>query len=604
MKKAFLSFILYFFACFFGYSLSAQVSDFYNYRKAELIRIDKQFKPGEQSLPELVNGFVHSTFSQKYSSSFYLDNYVESPIGYHLTFSQHYNGIKVYNGTLKINIDKRFRILSILLDIFIIDDLQLNIVSKDDVENIWKARHPEMIIKNADHVVFFSNNIWVDAICLQAFNSANSISYEWVLDGNANVMQQRNLNLYSSNGGKDSIVSARAFLPDPLTTAGKTYGFPYANRSDSDVVELNNERKLVRIPVTFSGDTFYLSNKYAKVVEASLPITTIALIVADTLFDYGRGKPQFEDVNAYYHINAYQKYIQSIGIINMGQMQYQIDAHGFNGADQSAFIPLTVPPGIYFGIGGVNDAEDGEVIVHEYAHALSWSISPNTTSGLERMAIEEGNCDFLASSYTRSINSFNWELVFPWDMHNIFFQGRTIKTSKKYPTNMVFDYYQNAEIWSSALMKIWESCGKEIADNIVLNSLYSLSNDITMPQAARLVIIADSVLYGGIHYQKIFSSFAQYGILQWGLGLVEMPNEQIQVINSLGFSTGTGVAEIILPDMQDFQFFITDISGKEIQRGTAPSGKLQLNPTSFLSGVYFIRLQTTEAIYFTKVIKY
>ena len=41
-----------------------------------------------------------------------------------------------------------------------------------------------------------------------------------------------------------------------------------------------------------------------------------------------------------------------------------VDCHGFNGGDNSAFNPGTNPPSIVFGQGGVDDAEDADVIIH------------------------------------------------------------------------------------------------------------------------------------------------------------------------------------------------------------------------------------------------
>ncbi|MEZ4916786.1 MAG: hypothetical protein R2836_07345 [Chitinophagales bacterium] len=56
-------------------------------------------------------------------------------------------------------------------------------------------------------------------------------------------------------------------------------------------------------------------------------------------------------------------------------LQISVDTHGNNGADNSFFSPAT-PLRLIFGEGGVDDAEDADVIIHEYGHAISHFAAP------------------------------------------------------------------------------------------------------------------------------------------------------------------------------------------------------------------------------------
>ena len=72
---------------------------------------------------------------------------------------------------------------------------------------------------------------------------------------------------------------------------------------------------------------------------------------------------------------------------------------------QAYFLPSFEQPGtgeIAFGSGGVDLAEDAEVIVHEYGHAIQGNQVPglgSTFETLETFSLEEGWSDFFAGAY-------------------------------------------------------------------------------------------------------------------------------------------------------------------------------------------------------------
>jgi hypothetical protein len=201
--------------------------------------------------------------------------------------------------------------------------------------------------------------------------------------------------------------------------------------------------------------------------------------------------------------------MQSLGFMNLVNYPIEVDPHALNGADNSMFSGNQ----LYFGDGGVDDAEDADVIIHEYGHAITASAAPNTWDGFERKALDEGIGDYLATSYGRSINPFNWEDMFSWDGHNEFWLGRTVVTSKTYPDDLGFSTHSAGEIWSATLMQIWDAIGKEATDKNLLQSLYSYASNMSMTDAAYLFLDADSLLYGGTNYFICYYWFEQRGIL-------------------------------------------------------------------------------------------
>src|SRR5690606_4713427 len=137
-------------------------------------------------------------------------------------------------------------------------------------------------------------------------------------------------------------------------------------------------------------------------------------------------------------------------------------------ADNSIFYPAPSPKRIAFGIGGVDDAEDADVCIHEYAHFVSETASPGSNIGSQRNALDEGFGDYLAASYSTSINTFNRQWVYNWDGHNEFWNGRSVNSSKVYPHDTVSSIYRNGEMWSSALMKIYDEIGRAATDSLIL----------------------------------------------------------------------------------------------------------------------------------------
>ena len=92
---------------------------------------------------------------------------------------------------------------------------------------------------------------------------------------------------------------------------------------------------------------------------------------ATNQFLYHRNDDRFEQVMAYYWATEAQKYIQSLGFGSTRRAvnkESQDIRTGQIGIDNSFFWDKHDL--LRFGKGGVDDAEDAEVILHEYGHAI------------------------------------------------------------------------------------------------------------------------------------------------------------------------------------------------------------------------------------------
>ena len=308
----------------------------------------------------------------------------------------------------------------------------------------------------------------------------------------------------------DSSVKARVFRPDPVSRLQMPYGGLLRDRGDSSSSLLRQAMDSVRIRVKFSGDSFRLENPYVRFGEFSPPAKPLSVSPDAAAFVFDRNEPGFEEVNAFWHLSRFREFIDSLGLDSLARFPLNIDAHGMDGADQSAYSPLQ--EFMAFGDGNVDDAEDAAVILHEYGHVLAHAAFPFGNSGQERRALEEGICDYMAGSYLRASSSYLPDRLFRWDGNNEFWAGRSLVSSRNYPGDLTGSLYADGEIFCSALSAMEASAGRKALHHILLTAMYGLGPNLTMPAAARQMLIADSALYQGQHSAQIRFHFLQRGI--------------------------------------------------------------------------------------------
>ena len=123
--------------------------------------------------------------------------------------------------------------------------------------------------------------------------------------------------------------------------------------------------------------------------------------------NYRRDDDRFEQVMAYYWVTEAQKYIQSLGFgstlrpVNKESQDVRINQWG---ADNS--FSWDKKDMMKFGKGGVDDAEDAEVILHELGHAIqdSQQVPFGYGSQFEARAIGEGFADYWAVTVSNVIS--------------------------------------------------------------------------------------------------------------------------------------------------------------------------------------------------------
>lgn len=534
-----------------------------------------------------------------------LENQIQSPNGVHYRFSQTVNDRKIFRGSVKLNVGNEGNVLSLFDHTFEVSD---NVNSEFPEHQPY---HDGLMVHyetpnngrldnyTLSEVYFPEGNELIPAIHLEVLETTDRY-YELVLNDEVRVIYQNDLLSYSAP--QDSIVTMWVFNPDPLTSANQNYGAPYADTFDQDVLELNAEREMVQAPVTFENDTFFLRNEYVVIKEFSLPSIDPAHSLTPE-FNFTRAESGFEDVNAFYHITYFQVHIQTLGFNNIVDYPIEVDVHALNGSDNSNFNPGFNPPRLQFGEGGVDDAEDADVIIHEYGHAIMHAAAPGTNNGTERKALDEAAGDYFASSYSRHISDNRWEDVFTWDGHNEYWPGRSSVSSDHYPEDLNNNLYSDADIWSATLMEIWGDIGRNATDAIMIQAAYSFSEGMTMPQAAILFLQADTLLFGGANFTPIRQRMYDRGLIPWNVGIDD--NAEIinpfRIFNSASFAAGTGSVQVVSD--RNFQTKLFSSVGQMISSVNSYNNQILLHSNGLSAGVYILEIEMDGVNYAVKLVR-
>jgi len=256
-----------------------------------------------------------------------------------------------------------------------------------------------------------------------------------------------------------------------------------------------------------SGGYYYLDGPYVSTYEPGGRAQETTPI-----FNYLREDDRFEEVMTYYHIDHTQRYFQNeLQTPNANNRQQVCFVNG-TPEDNSWYSPYSRE--ITYGYGGVDDAEDADVIIHEYGHAVQDDINRFWYGG-QTGAMGEGFGDYLAGSYSLSVDTvFQPDWVYNWDGHNEFWPGRILNAPYHYPENAWGEVHDSGQLWSAGLMDVWWDISDRVAwDRIILQHHFLLGNGALMPDAAQAILTVDQTLYGGIHLPVIVQNFVGRGFL-------------------------------------------------------------------------------------------
>jgi hypothetical protein len=330
--------------------------------------------------------------------------------------------------------------------------------------------------------------------------------YEVVVDAESGGVLSKRTTTETLDG------TGQVFEPNPVVELGKLF----TDHHDRSFPAIANAYRTVTLPnLDGSG---YLRGPWVDTTVRTPP-RSLAFEPSER-FVYTRDDNRFEAVMAYYVLDRTQTFIQSLGFgtvmpgVNDEPQDVQIDHRRF---DNSFYSPHR--DFITYGVGGVDDAEDADVILHEYGHAMQDAQVPGFGATEEGGAMGEGFGDYWAGdqTYDETVAAgADPACVADWDSMSYAPPPaclRRLDGTKHYPEDQDFEVHDDGEMWSAALWQVRGAVGQVVADRDVLESHFLLSPTADFADGADALIEADRALYGGAHVDVIRSVMHARGFI-------------------------------------------------------------------------------------------
>jgi Zn-dependent metalloprotease len=445
------------------------------------------------------------------------DTTVESLGGYTVLFQQHFKGTPIHGAWVAVHVDRKNRVFLVRNDTVPLEKLKERLPRRR--RSPRKRRAIKSIVQEQvrqlgavlstpikkESMIYayksFFRPVWKVKFSTQKPAGSRILFIDKIT---CHVLENRDV-LRRLRG------IGRVFVPNPIVALNRDD--LYDRRDAHDATFDNAYRQVVLQDLEPGG---HLRGPYVDTGNTRKKARSLA-----NKFVYTRLDDRFEEVMAYYHIDAVQRYIQSLGFsASKGILgrSIKVNAHG-GPEDNSYYDPSPGKHDLTFGDGGVDDAEDADIILHEYGHAIQDDIVPGFGQSHEGGAMGEGFGDYLAASFFAPVKGAARQLRFAeWDVKAS--KGsrekslRRVDSTKHYPEAMANEVHDDGEIWSACLWQVRKLFGREKADTIILESHFYLGPYADFRDGAEAIVMAARILYGSQRNRALRKVFETRGILQ------------------------------------------------------------------------------------------
>ena len=326
-------------------------------------------------------------------------------------------------------------------------------------------------------------------------NKSEPVEWKFYLDAFSGSLLEK-INLLKFVNGKGKV-----FDPNPVVTLNDT------TLKDTSTIP---ESAYSEVTLTNLKNNGYLDGPFV-----STSTTRNRINKKNRMFLFTRKNRSFKEVMVYFHIHRVQLYIQSLGFKNVLNHPIKVNIDGIK--DDNSFYSPT-KKNLTFGTGGIDDAEDADIILHEYGHAIQDDQVPGFGASDEGGAMGEGFGDFLAASFFADAKPksmrptvCNWDATFYSEDNPPCL--RRLDTKKKYPKDIKGEVHQDGEIWSACLWELRSSLGRKVIEQLIIAHHFLLTRSATFRDAANALFTADRSLNQGRNQKAIQDVFVRHGIL-------------------------------------------------------------------------------------------
>jgi hypothetical protein len=296
--------------------------------------------------------------------------------------------------------------------------------------------------------------------------------------------------------------TGRVFLPNPVVVLQDQ---TLVDGNDADAPVFADAYAIVRLRnLNRSG---YLRGDFAEVIAPQ------AAFSARRRFRYDRSDARFEQVMTYHAVTQAQRYLRALGFtdVNDGRQRIVLRA----GFDNSFYDPMKDE--LLFGKGGVDDAEDMDIIWHEYGHAIQVDQIPGFGASDDALAIGEGFGDFWAFTMSEPV-SFGYEPACIGDWDSVTYTDDEPHCLRRVDLDLTVDDrtgspHHDGQIWSRAFYDLYLELGRDLTTRIAITANEAFAVDTTFAAAAGAVVDAAQELDGKPAADAARTAFADRGIL-------------------------------------------------------------------------------------------
>ena len=311
---------------------------------------------------------------------------------------------------------------------------------------------------------------------------------------------------------------ARVFMVNPVQSSNDQ-----TLTDDKDAKSAVPASAYATVPLLNLDGSGYLRGAWAY-VESS---TGTPAYSSKGQYFYTRDQDQFEQVMGYFWIDRAQTYLQSLGfgstLPGIVHEPFHVKV-GQYGGDNS--YETDKPYRIRLGKGGVDDAEDAEVIVHEYGHAVHQSQVPGFGQSLDAGSIGEAFGDYFGVTVgLDAAAQFGWPVAAdpscPMDWDSVSYTDAP-HCIRSFHTNMTVatrqhEVHADGQIWSQALWEIrlgYVGLGKTTRawDTTLIDAQFGFAVDTSFSAAAKTTYETALARDGQAAADLVKARFAARGI--------------------------------------------------------------------------------------------